>query len=116
MMGKDTISDEVRALLQIRRETLAALKALDGNTWKGASGELHYQYKEMPNWIELDAGADLRAAHRAFVQIFEPYFARMKDVNATVSYDIGNIQVGFFDTNEEIRSALDDPAFGSDQT
>jgi hypothetical protein len=105
-------SGHIDDLLQIRGETLAALRALDGKRWKTASGELHYQYREMPNWIELEAGADVRAAHRVFVEIFEPYFGRMKDVNVTVSYKIGCALVEFLDTNEDIRAALDDPMFG----
>jgi hypothetical protein len=104
------------SLLRIRKETLAALKALDGTVWQRSSGELHYQYKEMPNWITITADADLHAAHRAFVKIFEPHFANMKDVNVTVSYttpdDTGAHQLAFFETNEEVMAALRDPAFG----
>jgi hypothetical protein len=104
------------SLLRIRSETLAALKAFDGTVWQQSSGELHYQYKEMPNWIIINADADLRAAHRAFVAIFEPHFAKMKDVNVTVSYttpdDTGAHQLAFFVTNEEVMAALSDPAFG----
>jgi hypothetical protein len=103
-------------LLLIRSETLAALKTLDGTVWQRSSGELHYQYKEMPNWIIISADADLRNAHRAFVKIFEPHFAKMKDVNVTVSYTTpdgtGSHQLAFFDTNEEVLAALSDPAFG----
>ena len=97
-------------LVNIRKETLAALTALDGTAWHESSGELHYQYKEMPNWIIIGADADLRAAHRAFVAIFDPHFAKMKDVNVTVSYttpaDTGAHQLAFFVTNEEVLTAF----------
>lgn len=99
-------------LLLIRRQTLDALRALDGTLWHQASGELHYQYKEMPNWIVLGSSQDIRTAHRAFVAIFEPYFTRLRDVNVTVSYTIGNTKFEVLDTNEIVRSALDDPDFG----
>jgi hypothetical protein len=106
----------INDLVNIRNETLMVLKALDGTVWQRSSGELHFQYKEMPNWITITADADLRAAHRAFVKIFEPHFANMKDVNVTVSYttpdDTGAHQLAFFVTNEEILAALRDPAFG----
>jgi hypothetical protein len=110
------MTEFIDTLVMIRKETLAALKALDGTVWHHSSGELHYQYKEMPNWITIEEDADLRAAHRAFVATFEPHFAKMKDVNVTVSYttpdDTGAQQLAFFVTNEEVRTALNDPAFG----
>jgi hypothetical protein len=106
-------------LVLIRKETLAALRALDGTMWQESSGELHYQYKEMPNWITISASADLRTAHRAFVAIFEPYFEKLGDVNVTVGYNTGpnstGVQRAFFDTNDEIKRALSDLAFGTTQ-
>jgi hypothetical protein len=107
----------LKDLVLIRKVTLEALHVLDGIVWQRSSGELHYQYKEMPNWIILAGEADLRAAHRAFVAIFEPHFSSMKDVNVTVSYttadDTGAHQRAFFDTNEEVLAALTDPVFGA---
>jgi hypothetical protein len=101
----------------IRKQTLEALKALEGSRWQEASGELHYQNKEMPNWITISAEADLRAAHRAFVEIFEPHFEKLGDMNVTVAYNTGpsstGVQRAFFDTNEEINSALSNPDFGT---
>ena len=99
-------------LILIRRQTLEALRALDGTVWRQASGELHIQYKEMPNWITLGPDDDVRAAHRAFCDVFEPYFDRLGDVKVTVSYSGGDVQVDFLDTNAAVRSALDDPDFG----
>lgn len=100
----------IETLVMIRRETLAALRVLDGTRWQQASGELHFQNKEMPNWITIAADADLRAAHQAFVAVFEPYFETLGVVNATVAYNTGpnstGIQRAFFVTNEEIRAAL----------
>jgi hypothetical protein len=110
------MTDYIKTLLMIRRGTLELLQKQDGILWEHSSGELHYQYKEMPNWIIIRAETDLRAAHRAFVAIFQPYFAKMKDVNVTVSYttppDTGAHQLAFFVTNEEVRAALADPDFG----
>ncbi len=104
-------------LVLIRKQTLAALQALDGTVWLHASGELHYQNTEMPNWITIEADADLRAAHQAFVAIFEPHFNKLGEVNVTVAYNTGpnstGVQRAFFDTNEDIKRALSDPAFGT---
>ena len=104
-------------VMRIRKQSLVALKALEGTHWQDASGELHYQYKEMPNWITIAEDADLRAAHQAFIAIFEPYFEKLCEVNVTVAYNTGpnstGIQRGFFDTNEEVRNALNDPKFGN---
>ncbi len=103
-------------VMHIRKQTLLALKALEGTHWHEASGELHYQYKEMPNWITIAEDADLRAAHQAFVAIFEPYFEKLGDVNVTVAYNTGpnstGVQRAFVETNEVIRNALSDPEFG----
>ncbi len=103
-------------LVLIRRQTLEALRAVDGTVWTHASGELIYQYKDLQNWITIAADSDLRAAHQAFVAIFQPYFDKLGDVNVTVAYNTGPNSTGaqraFFDTNEDIRSALSDPAFG----
>ena len=99
-------------LLKIRRETLVALKALDGTHWQSARGELHLQNLEMPNWIIMRSSDDLAAAHRAFVAIYEPHFAGMGAVQATVSYTRGNAQLEFFETNDAIRAALADPTLG----
>jgi hypothetical protein len=110
------MTDSIDTLILIRKSTLAALHVLDGTVWVKSSGELHYQYKEMPNWIEIAADSDLRAAHQAFVAIFEPYFAKLGDVNVTVSYNTGpnstGLQRAFFDTNDDVRAALNDPDFG----
>jgi hypothetical protein len=103
---------DIDTLLRIRRDTLAALQALDGVAWQSATGELHLQNREMPNWIVLEEGSDPRAAHRAFMQVFAPYIDATGDVNVTVSYAMGRHQVAFFDSNAEIREALDDPGFG----
>lgn len=106
----------VRDLVIIRKNTLEALWALNGTVWTEFTGELQYQNKEMPNWIVVDARADLRAAHQALVDIFQPYFEKLGDVNVTVSYTTGTggrgIQRAFFDTNEEIKMALSDAEFG----
>ena len=103
-------------LVLIRKQTLEALKALEGKHWQEASGELHYQNKEMPNWITIAEDADLRAAHQAFVGVFEPFFEKLGDVNVTVAYNTGpnstGIQRAFFDRNEDTRHALSDPDFG----
>ena len=103
-------------VMHIRKQTLVALKALEGSHWLEASGELHYQYKEMPNWITITKDADLRVAHQAFVAIFEPHFEKLGEVNVTVAYNTGpnstGIQRAFFNTNEEIRNALSNPKFG----
>jgi hypothetical protein len=72
-------------LILIRKQTLAALKALEGIHWQEVSGELHYQYKEMPNWITIMADGP----------------------NST------GIQRAFFDMNEDIKSALSNPDFGN---
>lgn len=110
------MSPSVGDLIRIRDVTLRALKALDGTAWRAANGELHVQYNEMPNWITIDAEADLRAAHRAFVAIFAPHFEALGPVNVTVAYttrsDGAGTQRAFLDTNHDIRSALSDPAFG----
>jgi hypothetical protein len=104
-------------LILIRKQTPAALKALEGIHWQEVSGELHYQYKEMPNWITIMADADLRAAHQAFIAIFDPHFENLGDVNVAVAYNTGpnstGIQRAFFDMNEDIKSALSNPDFGN---
>lgn len=107
----------VKELVLIRKQTLEGLKRLNGTVWQNASGELHYQNREMPNWITIAADADLRAAHQAFVEIFQPHFATLGAVNVTVAYNTGpnstGIQRAFFDTNEDVRAALDNPDFGT---
>ena len=111
------MTDFVDTLISIRKATLDALQARDGTVWTQASGELHYLNKEMPNWITIGADADLRAAHQAFVAIFEPHFNKLGEVNVTVAYNTGpnstGVQRAFFDTNEDIKRALRDPAFGT---
>jgi hypothetical protein len=93
-------------LVAIRAETLKALGARDGTVWTKSSGELHYQYKEMPNWIQLAKAKDLQTAHAEFLKIVLPYFDQLGEVNLTVSYSDGKTQLAFFNTNEEIRMAF----------
>lgn len=106
----------LNTLVRIREQTLAQLKALEGTYWHEASGELHLQYKEMPNWITIDEDAELRAAHAAFIAIFEPHVDALGDVNITVAYNTKprgkGVQRAFFDTTDDIRRALTDPDFG----
>ena len=104
---------DIDDLIAIRAATGAALKALEGRCWQSWSGELHSQYLELPNWIVLECAADLRVAHRAFVAVFEPYFAVLGDVNVTVSYEACHSQLAFLQTNAEIRAALADPELGT---
>jgi hypothetical protein len=105
-MATDNRLSELRA---IRVETLRALGARDKTTWAQSSGELHYQYKEMPNWIELAKVEGLHTAHAEFLKIFSPYFDRLGDVNVTVSYSLGKMQLAFLNSNEEIRAAFKSP-------
>ncbi len=116
MCGSGSVDQLLNRLVLIRKQTLEALQALDGTLWENASGELHYQNKEMANWITIAAEVDLRAAHSAFVAIFEPHFEKLGEVNVTVAYNTGQnstgVQRAFFDTNEDIKTALNDPVFG----
>lgn len=100
-------------LITIRAETLKALGTRDGIAWAKSSGELHYQYKEMPNWIELAKAEDLREAHAEFLNIFAPYFNRLGEVNLTVSYSVGKVQLAFLNSNDEIRTAFASPDLGN---
>jgi hypothetical protein len=103
---------QINQLLAIRADTLKAMHALNGTRWEEASGELHYQYKEMPNWIRLAFVEHLRPAHASFLQIFTPHFVRLGDVNLTVSYSVGRTLIVFLSSNDEIRDALNTPDFG----
>jgi hypothetical protein len=105
MATKQRLS-ELRA---IRADTSKALGSHDNTTWARSSGELHYQFKEMPNWIELVKVEDLHTAHAEFLKIFSPYFQRLGDVNLTVSYSVGKMQLAFLNSSEEIRTAFKSP-------
>jgi hypothetical protein len=109
-MAKEALISD---LITIRAETLKALGMRDGTAWAKSSGELHYQYKEMPNWIELAKAEDLREAHVEFLKIFLPYFNRLGEVNLTISYSVRKTQLAFLNTNEEIRTAFASPDFGN---
>jgi hypothetical protein len=109
-MATDRFMSELCA---IRAETLKALSVCDGVVWTNATGELHYQYKEMPNWIELAKAADLQAAHAEFLSIVSPYFDRLGDVNIKVAYSVGGKQLAFLNSNKEIRDAFSRSNFGA---
>jgi hypothetical protein len=102
------IEIDVPELLRIRAQTLDALRALDGVAWAAASGELHLQHNEMPNWVTLRDDDNLAAAHRVFAAVFASHFAAMGRINATVAYSRGRAQLAFLETNDEIEAAARD--------
>lgn len=102
--------DNLSKILQARNETLRALKLHDGLEWKEAQGELHCQYKELPNWIFLSDNSDLANCHKIFTEIVAPYMELIKPFQFTVSYKLWSpdqkIILDFLADNDEITEAL----------
>lgn len=96
--------------LRIRDETLEALQAENGKSWRCAKGELHMHYKEIPNWIDVEAKENIPEAFHKFWEIIAPYMHDLEDINFTVGIKSGsknNTQAWLsLMSNEEILNAV----------
>lgn len=97
---------DIPHIIDIRKKTLEALRALEGTAWKEVRGEAHAQYREIPTWILLYEDSDVRSCHEKFRSIVAPCFERVGDFQFTVAYHVIRggrmISVDFLNDNAEI--------------